>query len=282
MNYPARGRQGSSLGYHPMGIIESWKQKEVDYYDERAKQSLEDLSFDDKKGDFEGFIPFSLRSYLFLQDFLKNKIKGKSVLDYGCGNGVHSVWLAQSSANMVGIDLSEYSLEVARKRLERAGVAKDRARLLIMDCESLEFPSNHFDIVFDGGTFSSLDLRKAISEIEKVLKPSGMLVGIETLGHNPLANFKRRINQLIGRRTDWAVHHIVRIEDLTEIKKRFKDSEFQFFHLISCLAFPFLTLPGGNILLKFLEVIDMFLLKIPFLQRYAFKVVFKFQSPKNS
>ncbi|PIU24464.1 hypothetical protein COT12_00910, partial [Candidatus Berkelbacteria bacterium CG08_land_8_20_14_0_20_39_8] len=79
-----------------------------------------------------------------------------------------------------------------------------------MDCEKMEFPDNLFDIIFDGGTFSSIDLVKAYPELSRVLKPDGFLIGIETFGHNPFTNLKRKINKLIGKRTEWATAHIFR------------------------------------------------------------------------
>ncbi|MDD2696910.1 MAG: hypothetical protein PHE52_02000, partial [Candidatus Pacebacteria bacterium] len=112
-------------------------------------------------------------------------------------------------------------------------------------------------------------------------KPDGVLIGIETFGHNPLTNLKRKINKLIGKRTGWAAEHILRMEDLERAKSYFNKIEVHFFHLISWLAFPFLNLPGGKLLLKLLEFIDKILLRLPFLRKYAFKVVFVFSQPNK-
>ncbi len=143
----------------------------------------------------------------------------------------------------------------------------------------MDFPDDSFDIIFDGGTFSSIDLNKAFPELSRVLKPEGFLLGIETFGHNPFTNLKRKINRITGRRTGWAADHIMKTEDLENAKNYFGKTEIHYFHLISWLAFPFLGLPGGNLLLKLLEIKDGILLKIPFLRKYAFKVVFIFSEP---
>ncbi|PJA84089.1 MAG: hypothetical protein CO145_02410, partial [Candidatus Nealsonbacteria bacterium CG_4_9_14_3_um_filter_37_13] len=131
--------------------------------------------------------------------------------------------------------------------------------------------------VFDGGTFSSIDLKQAYPKLARVLKPQGFLIGIETFGHNPLTNLKRKINKLTGKRTDWAAGHIFQIKDLREAKKYFNKVEVYYFHLVSWPAFPFLNLLGGKLLLKSLEFIDKILLWLPFLRKYAFKVVFIFK-----
>jgi len=70
-------------------------------------------------------------------------------------------------------------------------------------------------------------------------------------------------------------------EDLERAKNYFNKVEANFFHLISWVSFPFLRFSFGKSLLKFLEFIDKILLKLPFLRKYAFKVVFIFSKPKE-
>lgn len=245
--------------------MEERKQKEVEYYDKKSKEQL-----GQNQGDFEGFDPFLLKSYKFLKELTLQYIKNKTVLDYGCGNGVHTGWLADNSCKVVAVDLSNESLSIARQRVKNNNV-----EFLPMDCESLTFADSSFDVVFDGGTFSSLDLNKAFFEIARVLKPEGYLIGIETFGHNPLTNLKRKINKKTGKRTEWAVKHIFKTENIETARQYFKKTEVYYFHIISWLAIPFLKLPGGKILLNFLEAID-YLLR-PFLNKYSFKVVFLFR-----
>ena len=257
--------------------MESRKEKEIEYYNGRVEESLKG----DKNGDFEGFKPEILSSFRFFYDWLVKNCQQKIILDYGCGNGIHSVFLAKSGAQrVIGIDLSENSLEIARKRAEVAGF-KEKIEFKMMDCEKMEFPPSFFDIIFDGGTFSSLDFKIALPELTIVLKSDGFLIGAETLGHNPFTNLKRKINKLTGKRTEWAASHIFQIKDLEEAKKYFNKIETNFFHLTSWVIFPFLGLPGAKFLLKIFETLDRILLKIPFLRKYAFKIVFIFSQPNK-
>jgi len=261
--------------------MEERKQKEIEYYDKQAERWFRGVSEEKWKGDFEGFNPLVLASFKFCYNWLENHCQNKRVLDYGCGNGIHSIFPVKAGAQMViGIDLSEKSLAIARDRARREGI-EEKINFLKMDCEKMEFLDNYFDIIFDGGTFSSLDLKKAFPELARVLRSEGSFLGIETFGHNPFTNLKRKINKIIGKRTEWAEGHIFQMKDLESAKDYFNEIEIKFFHLISWAAFPFLNLPGGKFLLKLLEVLDKILLKIPFLRKYAFKVVFVFSEPKK-
>lgn len=253
--------------------MESRKQKEIEHYDMMAGKLLKRRKAE--KGDFEGFNPLLLASFRFVHNFLRDKCENKNVLDYGCGNGIHSFWLEKLGAKIKAIDLSDNSLEFAREKV------KNNVEFTKMDCENMSFPDNHFDIIFNSGTFSSLDLNKALSELNRVLKPEGFVIGIETFGHNPLTNFKRKINRITKKRTAWAASHITREGDLKMIKRYFNELEIHYFHLVSWLVFPFLNLPFGKTLLKLFEFIDRILLKVPFLRKYAFKIVFILKKPKK-
>lgn len=44
-------------------------------------------------------------------------VKGRRVLDAGCGPGVYSEWLVNQGAEVVGVDVSPRMLELARRRL---------------------------------------------------------------------------------------------------------------------------------------------------------------------
>ena len=55
------------------------------------------------------------------------RVAGRDVIDFGCGEGAEAVELAQHGARVVGIDIQERLLARARARAESAGVA-DRCR----------------------------------------------------------------------------------------------------------------------------------------------------------
>src|SRR5205085_12455743 len=48
---------------------------------------------------------------------LLGDVRGKPVLDYGCGDGIHSLTLARRGAGVKALDISPDLIEVARRRL---------------------------------------------------------------------------------------------------------------------------------------------------------------------
>lgn len=253
--------------------MEERKQKEIEYYDKRAKMRI-------SSEDFRDFDPLLLGSFRYCYDWLEKNSKGRMVLDYGCGKGFHSIFPARNGAIVVGIDLSEKALEIAGERAQKNGL-EEKIRFLKMDCEKTEFKDNSFDIIFDGGTFSSLDLSKALPELARILKPDGFLLGIETFGHNPITNLKRGLNRIVGKRTSWAASHIFRDEDFEKVKNYFNNVEAYYFHPISWIVFPFLKLASMKPVLGIFEKIDKIILRLPFLRKYSFKVVFILSLPKK-
>lgn len=263
--------------------MEQRKQTEIAHYESHANEWLAshaDAVQQLSGGDFEGFQPRILSSYQYCYDLAARLGKEKSVLDFGCGNGVHLPHLSSVATSVTGIDLSESSLLIAQRRIADLP-AREKIQLQKMDCEHLEFADNTFDLVFDGGTFSSLDLDRALAEIARVLKPDGVLIGIETFGHNPFMNLNRKFNKKSGKRTTWAADHILTQKSFAVARKYFQQIDVKYFHLFSWAAFPFIGKPGGIFLLRLLEAVDRILLAIPFLKKYAFKIVFVFSHPKK-
>jgi len=260
--------------------LEPRKAREIEHYDERARTWLEDRSTAKWPTDVHGLEHRRFSSYALFERWIGECCRGKRVLDYGCGTGIHSLLPAACGAEVIGVDLSVESLKIARERIARAGL-DGKVNFVAMDCEALDLPSESVDVVLDGGTFSSLDLDRALPEIVRVLKPDGCLLGIETLGHNPFANLKREINVYRGVRTAWAGRHILRVKDLEKIRRRFAAAEIHHFHLLSLSVLPFVGLAGMRRVLHAVDRLDSRLLALPFLKRYAFKAVFKFSEPKR-
>jgi ubiquinone/menaquinone biosynthesis C-methylase UbiE len=103
------------------------------------------------------------------------EIRGKSVLDAGCGTGIFSIIFARNGAGrVVGIDISPGSLETAKGLKERFNLSNAEFRL--QDMLRLPFADAAFDIVWAWGTVHhTTDPLRAVSELIRVLRPGGSL-----------------------------------------------------------------------------------------------------------
>jgi ubiquinone/menaquinone biosynthesis C-methylase UbiE len=223
------------------------------------------------------------RSFNSCNQKLIKHCQGKLVLDYGCGQGAFSALAARNGASVIGVDLSERSVINAKERASHLGIS-EKTNFLVMDGENLGIRDNIFDIIFSSGLLSCVDIRRAFAEWIRTLKPTGCVIGVDALGHNPFLNFNRRRKTKIGLRPQWITDHVLRMEDLDLVKEYFGEVHIEYFHLITLLAAPFYRAPGSGFysLLTWLESIDTVLLRFRFLQKYSHKVVFTFAQPKKS
>jgi len=106
---------------------------------------------------------------------------GDSILDVCTGTGDVAIRFAQSDcvSEIVGIDLSDQMLQIARRKTENNGLG-GRVKLLMGDALNLPFEDNSFDIVTIGfGLRNLTDYKRGISEMARVLKEGGRLVILE-------------------------------------------------------------------------------------------------------
>ena len=96
-----------------------------------------------------------------------SKVESGKILDAGCGAGRDTAFLTTRGFRVVGVDLSEKMLELAR---EKQGEYRK------MDLRDLRFDENQFDGVLSNQSLIFLpkdDMKEAIKEISRVLKPKG-------------------------------------------------------------------------------------------------------------
>ena len=123
---------------------------------------------------------------------LVGNIKGKRVLDFGCGNGSNSLLLARRGASVCGIDISHDLLAIARERLGRADTPL-QPLFLVASAHDLPFESESFDLVFGIAILHHLDLRLVSAEVHRVLKPGGRAIFQEPVRNSKLIEFGRRL-----------------------------------------------------------------------------------------
>lgn len=210
------------------------------------------------------------------EDLLSAHCSDRRVLEYGCGQGGHAYFLAEKSASVTAIDLSETAIAQARETAERKNL--DNADFRLMNAEDLDFEDSTFDMVCGTAILHHLDLHRAFSEIVRVLRPDGVAIFMEPLGHNPLINLYRKLTPSLRTEDE----HPLRIEDFELSRTFFEKFDLYYFHLFSLIAVPFRNTRFFPQLLKALEGVDRLLFRyLPFMRRYAWYCVMVFEQPKK-
>ncbi len=100
-----------------------------------------------------------------------DSLKGKKVLDIGCGAGWSTEQFVRTGSEVTAIDLTPKAVEITKRRFELYNLP---GTILEADAENLPFPDNHFDFVLAWGVLMHTpDTEKAVDEIWRVLKPGG-------------------------------------------------------------------------------------------------------------
>jgi SAM-dependent methyltransferase len=107
----------------------------------------------------------------FLKRFVGLFGTNPRILDAGCGTGCESMRLSKLGADVVGIDLSEESIKIARTR-------NPNCRFYLMDLKQPESSIGVFDGVVSLGVIIHIedcDLHMVFHNFGKVIKPKGFL-----------------------------------------------------------------------------------------------------------
>jgi len=112
-------------------------------------------------------------------------LRGKAVLDVGCGGGILAEAMAGEGARVTGIDLSEKAIGVARLHLLESGVSVEY-RLVAAETLAAETPGS-FDVVTCMEMLEHVpDPGSTVAACARLVKPGGTLV-FATLNRNPKA-----------------------------------------------------------------------------------------------
>tara|TARA_B110000285_G_scaffold35363_1_gene37966 strand:+ start:476 stop:1210 length:735 start_codon:yes stop_codon:yes gene_type:complete len=107
--------------------------------------------------------------------------KPKKILDIATGTADLAIELTKTNAEeIVGLDISPGMLEIGKQKVTSKGMDKV-IKMVIGDSEKLDYNDAYFDAVtvaFGVRNFENLD--KGLQEINRVLRPGGNLVILET------------------------------------------------------------------------------------------------------
>jgi SAM-dependent methyltransferase len=174
--------------------------------------------------------PFALE-YAF---HLLGDIRGRTVLDLGCGTGENIVPLVESGARVIGMDISPDLIALARKRLDDA---KLEATLEVGSAYDTGLPDESVDVIFCIALVHHLDIGRAVDEMLRILAKGGVVILKEPVRFSRTYAFLRRL--LPAREDVSEFEHPLTREEVTAMTGRFQVREVRYFRL------PFIPLVCG-------------------------------------
>jgi ubiquinone/menaquinone biosynthesis C-methylase UbiE len=158
------------------------------------------------------------------------------VLELGAGTGRLTSMFAPLARSILAMDVSTAMLHVTAGRL--AATRKKNVHLAVADHRDLPVAAKRFDVVIAGWSFCYLatwnrktwqaELERGIAEVNRVLRPGGKIILVETLGTgetmpNPPAHLKDYLGFLAKGgfqqkwlRTDYRFKSRAEAQDLTQ------------------------------------------------------------------
>jgi SAM-dependent methyltransferase len=107
----------------------------------------------------------------------------ENALEIGCGTGAFARILAKRCRRVVGLDLSAEMIRVARARSAQF----ENLEFQLADAMTWNFPHSHFDFVCSIATLHHLGQWELLRKIKDSLKPSGVLVVLDLVQSESLA-----------------------------------------------------------------------------------------------
>lgn len=129
-------------------------------------------------------------------------LKGKIVLDAGCGDGFFiQNLLKKSPKKVIGIDISKWLIDIAKKEIKTKNVEFYQMDLT----KKLKFKDNFFDVIISYNILQEIrNISTPFKEMARVLKKGGKLIisithplyhlfisGVETRNKDSIENLKR-------------------------------------------------------------------------------------------
>jgi SAM-dependent methyltransferase len=121
---------------------------------------------------------------------LLGDVRGKLVLEFGCGSGENTVLLARRGAQVYSLDISEALIQVAKQRVAVNGISDD-VKFCVASAYHIPMRDESVDVVFGMGVLHHLDLERAGREVRRVLRKGGRAIFKEPIRNSKLIGWVR-------------------------------------------------------------------------------------------
>ena len=191
--------------------------------------------------------------------------KGKTlnVLELGCGTGLCTEKL--QGIKTVALDIYEGFIRKAKDRADKSG---KKHHFVVADAECLPFLNETFDVIFGISVLHHLNLKAALKEISRILKPRGRFIFSEPNMLNPQIFVQKNVGfvkRLMGDSPGETAFYPGRL------KRLFVDYDLK----VSISPFDFLHPKIPKSFIPAVSAIGLFLEKCTFLKYIAGSLLIK-------
>ena len=152
------------------------------------------------------------------------------ILDIGCGTGMPTMELSKlSDGEIIGIDIDQNALDKLNLKIKKESLS-ERIRVYNRSVYDTKFANESFDIIWEEGVIHLLDIKKSLTECNRVLKLNGFMVTGEAtnwaerkLKHFPKFGFKL-IKQIPWERGCWWTEYYAPLEEKINILRKKYDN----------------------------------------------------------
>lgn len=220
----------SAAGYEPSHAATNRLEVEREFHDAWAES--EDIDAIDVRGSNEVCTAPEMR---YITARLGN-LRGKRLLDVGCGLGEASVYFAMQGADVTSSDLSQGMLDAASRLAAKNGVS---VRQHLASAEDMRLPADaRFDVIYAGNLLHHVDIDATLRRIRPHLADDGVLVTWDPLAYNPAINVYRTMAMDV-RTPD---EHPLTWRDIRSFSRHFSHVETRYFWFTTLIIFVIMAL----------------------------------------
>jgi SAM-dependent methyltransferase len=161
------------------------------FSDASASKTLSRIRADLKVEEIDSFEGLSEKvDYLRSVPAFYGNLRGRNLLEMGCGNGWLSRRFAKSGANVWACDISPGMIDIGGRLAQAAGLD------IVFEtkiCEELDYPEGFFDFLFMHMALHHCDVPATARQMHRVLKPEGKAVVVDDYAYHPIMRLYRKI-----------------------------------------------------------------------------------------